>query len=382
MNTSAPPAPPMSRAEVNRRMVAGELTPTAARDATIDLYREDPAAAARLVAPDEESGESWDATAPDLSLKVGRRPGVATQGKAKIPYLGESRDHAAVIASDDPDHDATTLGAYLTSLREEKGLTRTQVGSAIGARSDIVKAYEEGRRRPSSFMAPRLAEALGVDPDLLRALVEEQGPSRATSRKGTRRAPTSKAKATGKTRGKAASPRTAATRKGVRTVPARTAPATVKGDGMAEGAMPDAVKIPHLGDSRDQAAAMVGVSPSYVSDAKRVKKEAPEAFEGLRAVAVSPVLPRLAWQDTRYRIVQLRESAPVSSSNDDDEDGMGTRPYVIEREDGRDALGATRWQQIGASDEGAWMRATQHLMGVLAEGGHTATGRVGGVGHE
>jgi hypothetical protein len=51
---------------------------------------------------------------------------------------------------------------------------------------------------------------------------------------------------------------------------------------------------------------------------------------------------------------------------------------VIEREDGHDALGATRWQQIGAGDEGAWMRATQHLMGVLAEGGHGTTGRVGG----
>jgi len=337
MNTSAPPAPPMSRAEVNRRMVAGELTPTAARDATIDLYRADPAAAARFVAPDEESGESWDATAPDLSLKVGRRPGVATQGKAKIPYLGESRDHAAVIASDDPDHDATTLGAYLTSLREEKGLTRTQVGSAIGARSDIVKAYEEGRRRPSSFMAPRLAEALGVDPDLLRALVEEQGPSRATSRKGTRRAATSKGKATGKTRGKATSPRVTATRKRARTVPDQITPAT------ATITTPAAATEP---------------------------------------LALPPSLPRLAWQDARYRIVQLRENAPASSSNDEDEDGVGPRPYVIEREDGRDALGVTRWQQIGAGDEGAWMRATQHLMGVLAEGGHGTTGCVGGAGHE
>jgi len=376
-NTSTPTGPPMSRAEVNRRMVAGELTPTAARDATLDLYRADPAAAARLVAPDEESGASWDAPAPDLAPKVGRRPGKAGARRTRTAVAASAGpDHAA--ASDDPDHDVTTLGAYLTSLREEKGLTRTQLGSAIGARSDIIKAYEDGRRRPSSFMAPRLAEALGVEPDFLRALVEEQGPSRATSRKGTRRAATSKGKATGKTRGKATSPRTTATKKGARTVPARTAPATVKGqDGMAEGAMPGVAKMPHLAKSRDQVAEMVGVSHGYVSGARRVKKEAPEAFEGLRAVAVSPVLPRLAWQDTRYRIVQLRESAPLPHDGDD-EDGVGPRPYVIEREDGHDALGATRWQQIGAGDEGAWMRATQHLMGVLAEGGHTATGRVGG----
>jgi len=97
-------------------------------------------------------------------------------------------------------------------------------------------------------------------------------------------------------------------------------------------------------------------------------------------LALQPSLPRLAWQDARYRIVQLRENAPTSSN--DDEDGRGTRPYVIEREDGRDALGVTRWQQIGAGDEGAWMRATQHLMDVLAEGGYGATGRVGEVGYE
>ncbi len=224
MNTSTPTVPPLSRAEVNRRMVAGELTPTAARDATIDLYRADPAAAARLVAPDEESGASWDATAPDLAPKVGRRPGKTGARARTAVVASDGPDHAA--ASDDADHDVTTLGAYLTSLREEKGLTRTQLGSAIGARSDIVKAYEDGRRRPSSFMAPRLAEALGVEPDFLRALVEEQGPARATSRKSTRRAATSKGKATGKTRGKAASPRTTSGRTRTRTVPNRITSAT------------------------------------------------------------------------------------------------------------------------------------------------------------
>jgi len=76
----------------------------------------------------------------------------------------------------------------------------------------------------------------------------------------------------------------------------------------------------------------------------------------------------------------LRENTP--NPRDDDEDGLGLRPYVIEREDGHDALGATRWQQVGSGDEGAWMRVTHHLMRVLAEGGHGATGWAGEVGHE
>jgi len=301
MMTSTPPTSHMSRAEVNRRMVAGELTPTAARDATIDLYRTDPAAATHLAAPDQESGEPWDATAPALSPKVERPPRAPGAGRRAAVVTSADPDQAVV--SDEPAPAPTTLGAYLAMAREEKGLTRTQLGSAIGARSDIIKAYEDGRRRPSSFMAPRLAEALGVEPDFLRALVEEQGPSRATSRKGTRRASTSTGKATGKTRGKATVPRATSASKRARTVPGQTAPSTVQEGGMTEVVMPDRVNLPYLGKSSEQAAEMVGVSPSYVSGAKRVKKEAPEAFEGLRAVTMPQALPRLAWQDARYRIV-------------------------------------------------------------------------------
>jgi len=327
MNTSTPTRPPMSRAEVNRRMVAGELTPAAARDATLDLYRADPAAAARLVAPDEETGVSWDATAPDLAPKVGRRPGAT--GPVSRPLSDAHDDSAPTVVSDDPDPTVTTLGAYLAAAREEKGLTRPQLGSALGIQSGVVKAYEEGARRPSSFMAPRLAEALDVDPNFLRALVEEQESPRATSRRGARRTATSTSKGTGKTRGKGTAPRTTAAKKRARTVPDQPAPMT----------LPTTIPAPMT---------TIDTTPA--------------------PVAVPPVLPRLSWQDARYRIVQLREDTPTPR-DDDDEDGMGMRPYVIEREDGRDALGTTRWQQIGAGDAAAWMRATQHLMRVLAENG-------------
>jgi len=335
MMTSTPPTSQMTRAEVNRRMVAGELTPAAARDATIDLYRADPASAAHLAAPDQESGEPWDATAPALSPKVGRRPGKA--GPLARPLPGAPDDSTpAAGRTDDPDPTITTLGAYLVAAREEKGLTRTQLGTALGIQSGVVKAYEQGARRPSPFMAPRLAEALDVDPDFLRALVEAQERPRATSRRGTRRAATSRGKGTGKTRGTGTAPRTTAARKRARIVPDQPTPMT----------LPTTIPAP-----------------------------APPP------VAVPPVLPRLAWQDACYRIVQLRESARPPHG-DDDEDGLGLRPYVIEREDGHDALGATRWQQVGSGDEGAWMRATHHLMRVLAEGVHGATGWAGEVGHE
>jgi hypothetical protein len=37
------------------------------------------------------------------------------------------------------------------------------------------------------------------------------------------------------------------------------------------------------GKSRDQAAAIVGVNRQYVSDAKKLKEEAPEVFEQVKA---------------------------------------------------------------------------------------------------
>jgi len=49
----------------------------------------------------------------------------------------------------------------------------------------------------------------------------------------------------------------------------------------------DKAFLPYLGQARDQAGSMVGVSPRYVSDATRVKKNAPAAFEELRAGTIT-----------------------------------------------------------------------------------------------
>jgi len=76
---------------------------------------------------------------------------------------------------------------------------------------------------------------------------------------------------------------------------------------------PDVAKAPHLGKSRDQAAGSVGVSPRYVSEAKRVKEEAPDAFEALRAGTTPSRRPclRVAREfDHRFATIVALERMP------------------------------------------------------------------------
>ncbi len=46
---------------------------------------------------------------------------------------------------------------------------------------------------------------------------------------------------------------------------------------------PGKAKLPYLGQARDEVAQVVGVSPRYVSDAKRVKEAAPAAHDAAEA---------------------------------------------------------------------------------------------------
>jgi len=60
------------------------------------------------------------------------------------------------------------------------------------------------------------------------------------------------------------------------------------------------VPPPEAGKSRDHAAAAVGVNPRYVSDAKRIAREAPELVEKLRAGALTvPAAMRQLKEDQR-----------------------------------------------------------------------------------
>lgn len=49
----------------------------------------------------------------------------------------------------------------LANERELRGLTREELQSATGVRADIIKAYEEGRGRPTKSKYNKLAEFVG-----------------------------------------------------------------------------------------------------------------------------------------------------------------------------------------------------------------------------
>jgi len=323
--------PHVTRAEINRRMVSGQLTPGAAQQTVTDLYSEHPDAATRIVAPDVPRGDLWSATMPTPATPARERP--------TTPVVVASAPTSAAPALQPAVAPTTTLGPYLAALREEKGMSRTRLGDAIGTHSGIIKTWEDEERRPSPLMVPRLASALDVDPDLLRALVEAQDAPTAT----TDRAP-----------------------------PRR------RGKGKRRGATPPARPSSGKGRTRTTKAvrrtATRSTSPTEpttpTTSATRVKADLSPMPAPAPDPTPRPSLPRLAWQDVRYRIVQLHEALPVSrdAGDEDNDDDDEVRLYVIERADGRDALGTPRWQQIGPADAAAWMRATQHLIRVLAEG--------------
>jgi len=172
--------PHVTRAEINRRMVSGQLTPGAAQQTVTDLYSEHPDAATRIVAPDVPRGDLWSATMPTPATPARERP--------TTPVVVASAPTSAAPALQPAVAPTTTLGPYLAALREEKGMSRTRLGDAIGTHSGIIKTWEDEERRPSPLMVPRLASALDVDPDLLRALVEAQdAPTATTDRAPTRR---------------------------------------------------------------------------------------------------------------------------------------------------------------------------------------------------
>jgi transcriptional regulator with XRE-family HTH domain len=60
------------------------------------------------------------------------------------------------------DVDTTTVGLTLRRLREEAGLSRTQLGAAIGLTDQSVAGYERGLRPPPFAVLVRIASALGT----------------------------------------------------------------------------------------------------------------------------------------------------------------------------------------------------------------------------
>lgn len=94
---------------------------------------------------------------------------------------------------------------------------------------------------------------------------------------------------------------------------------------------------------------------------------------------VSATLPRLAWQDDEYRIVQVAAARIVADVGDagvvgvagdgGHTDDIMTYPYVVERRDGRDALRVTRWLPLDHDGTYQLADAFAHVVRALAERG-------------
>jgi transcriptional regulator with XRE-family HTH domain len=65
----------------------------------------------------------------------------------------------------------TSFGDYLRDLRQQNDLTQETLAERVGCAVQTLRAYEQGRRRPSREMAERLAHVLGVPADQIAAFV-------------------------------------------------------------------------------------------------------------------------------------------------------------------------------------------------------------------
>lgn len=72
----------------------------------------------------------------------------------------------------------TPFGERLIALREDKGLTQTELAKRIGVRQQRIAYYERRARSPSVDLVAKLALALGVDVEELAGLKAPSGPRR------------------------------------------------------------------------------------------------------------------------------------------------------------------------------------------------------------
>ncbi|MEM6908624.1 MAG: helix-turn-helix domain-containing protein [Pseudomonadota bacterium] len=108
------------------------------------------------------------------NIALGRDPAVAASPVITPPASGSGADHSAGRAE--------PLGARLNRLRRERGMTLSDVASALGVSKPTVWAWEKGKARPLPERIEAIANALDVAPEDLRvtgglgqssALVEE-----------------------------------------------------------------------------------------------------------------------------------------------------------------------------------------------------------------
>ena len=74
---------------------------------------------------------------------------------------------AMLRAMDEGDWLRMTFGGLLRELREERGLSQTQLALESGLDQTFVSLLERGQRQPSLISLFALCDALKVEPDLL-----------------------------------------------------------------------------------------------------------------------------------------------------------------------------------------------------------------------
>ena len=90
-----------------------------------------------------------------------------------------------------------------------------------------------------------------------------------------------------------------------------------QGSGQGEQCEEGKAILPYLGQSRDEAAQIVGVSARYVSDAKRVKERAPDVFEHMKEGTVTmtqAVETARAPEEERPRLTMVAVKAVKATS--------------------------------------------------------------------
>jgi transcriptional regulator with XRE-family HTH domain len=69
------------------------------------------------------------------------------------------------------------LGAYVSKLRKEQGLTQAELARLLGVSQQTVFAYELGDRRVSVLMLIKLAKIFGVPVEALMRLIPSAPPT-------------------------------------------------------------------------------------------------------------------------------------------------------------------------------------------------------------
>ena len=63
--------------------------------------------------------------------------------------------------------DSRTVGATIAELRREKGMTQSELASALSVSSQAVSKWENGRGFPDVVLFPKMAKIFGVSIEYL-----------------------------------------------------------------------------------------------------------------------------------------------------------------------------------------------------------------------